>query len=430
MNAEQVVEADFTWLEGSFRRNVQIVIGADGRISAVGMLGETPTHRLTDRALLPGLVNVHSHAFQRGLRGQGERFPQGAGSFWTWREAMYRLVESLSAESLYTLSRQAFHEMLRCGITCVGEFHYVHHDHRCQGYTLDDIVVNAARDAGIRMVLLQTYYNTGGIGKPLAGGQRRFRCESPAEFWRQFDRLAAQPANPTISLGVAVHSVRAAAIADLFSIHAESVRRGLVFHIHVEEQRREVEDCIAAHGRTPMALLNQHLAVDDRLTAVHCTQTHPEDMRAFVQLGGTVCLCPTTEGNLGDGIPDIATIRSAGGRICLGTDSNVRLCPTEDMRWLEYVQRLRSESRGVLTDDAGCVASNLFRMATENGARSLGLDCGKIAKGYLADFVTIDLKAPPLLGWSPEILLDAWVFGAGEDVVDAVCVGGTWHRFR
>jgi formimidoylglutamate deiminase len=430
MNDEQVVEADLTWLEGSFRPNIQSVTGADGRISEVGPLGRTTMNRLADRAILPGLVNVHSHAFQRGLRGLGERFPEGAGSFWTWREAMYRLVESLSAETLYDLSRQAFREMLRCGITCVGEFHYVHHDHSGEGFALDEIILNAARDAGIRMVLLQTYYQIGGIGRPLEGGQRRFRCDSPRKFWRQFDRLAGQPGNPRISFGAAVHSVRAATIADLVSIHAESVRRGLVFHIHVEEQRREIDDCTAAYGLAPMALLNQRLEVDERLTAVHCTHTTPEDLRAFVQSGGSICLCPTTEGNLGDGIPDIAAIRSAAGVICLGTDSNVRLCPTEDMRWLEYVQRLRSESRGVLTDDEGRVASNLFRMATESGARSLGLNCGSIAAGNLADFVTLDLKAPPLAGWSPETLLDGWVFGTGEDVVDGVCVGGTWHRFR
>ncbi|HEV7516590.1 MAG TPA: formimidoylglutamate deiminase [Thermoanaerobaculia bacterium] len=426
----QILEADLTWTGDAFERRVRVEVGADGRIAALHRTvdEDLPVRRLAGRALLPGFVDVHSHAFQRGLRGQGETFPAGAGNFWTWREAMYALVERLDAEEFRALCLQAFREMRAAGITTLGEFHYFHHGKRGEDFAYDELVLAAAAEAGLRLVLLNTYYRTGGIGQPLAGGQRRFATPSPAAYWEQMDRLAGRLASPLQSLGAVVHSVRAASLEDLTAIHEESCRRGLVFHIHVEEQRKEIADCIAAYGRTPMALVNERLAVSPAFTAIHCTHSAPEDMDRFGAAGGNVCLCPLTEANLGDGIADVARMRAAGAGLCLGSDSNVRLSWLEEMRWLEFAQRLGRESRGALRDGEGQVGRTAFRAATEGGARALGLPVGRIAAGCWADFAAIDLAAPALAGWTAETLLDSLIFGGGDAVIAATSLGGHWEE--
>jgi formimidoylglutamate deiminase len=451
----QIVEADWTWTGDRFSPGVQLRIGGDGRIAAVGQLGLVPTLRLRRRALLPGLVSAHSHAFQRGLRGRGEHFPQGAGSFWSWREAMYELAAGLSAASFESLCLHAFEELRAAGVTAVGEFHYFHHDQlpaaagppsspagtsaapfttdarpAAGDYALDARVLRAAAAAGIRIVLLNTYYRTGGIAQPLAGAQRRFETPDPPAFWAQMDRLAASLAGPTQTLGAAVHSLRAAPPDELTAIHDEARRRGMVVHMHVEEQRREIADCLAHYGRRPMQLLLAALPNTEGFTAVHCTHTAGEDMERFLAAGGSACVCPLTEANLGDGIPDLGRFQRHANRLSLGTDSNSRISLLEEMRWLEYGQRLRGESRGVLRDGSGNVAATLLRAATRGGARALGLPCGELAAGSWADLVAIDLTHPALTGWEPASLPAALVFGAGNDAVLATAVGGEWQRHR
>jgi formiminoglutamate deiminase len=384
------------------------------------------------RYAIAAMPNAHSHAFQRGLRGHGETFPEGAGSFWTWREAMYALVERLDAEEFKTLCLQAFRELRSAGVTTLGEFHYFHHG-KGSGvdFAYDELVLEAAAEVGLRLVLLNTYYKTGGVGRPLYGGQLRFATPSPSGYWEQMDRLAERISSPLQSLGAVVHSVRAASLEDLVAVHEEARRRGLVFHMHVEEQRKEIEDCLAAYGQTPMALVNERLEVSDRFTSVHCTHSAPADMDRYGAAGGNVCLCPLTEANLGDGIADVPRMRAAGAGLCLGTDSNNRLSILEEMRLMEYSQRLGSESRGVLrTGREGEIGRTLLRAATEGGARALGLPEGKIAAGSWADFVAVDLSAPALAGWSAESLLDALLFGAGNEALAATAVGGEWVERR
>jgi formimidoylglutamate deiminase len=429
----EIIEADWTWTGDGFAAGVQLRVGDDGRLEEVGRLGLAATRRLHRQALLPGLVSAHSHAFQRALRGRGERFPAGAGSFWSWREAMYELAEGLDGAGFESLCLQTFREMRAAGVTAVGEFHYFHHERqRRRGwsldYGLDARVLRAAAAAGIRIVLLETYYRTGGFDQPLAGAQRRFASPSPAVFWQQMDRLAGCLAGPAQTLGAAVHSVRAAPPADLAAIYEESRRRGLVLHMHVEEQRREIADCLAFYGRRPMQLALATLPAAAGLTAVHCTHTAPEDMERFLEAGGTVCVCPLTEANLGDGLPDLALPHRRGGRLSLGTDSNARISLLEEMRWLEYGQRLRGESRGILRDAGGAVAANLLHAATAGGARALGLPCGELAPGCWADLVAVDLGHPSLAGWEPATLLESLIFGAGDEAILATAVGGEWRR--
>lgn len=430
MEDVQIIEADLTWTGQRFERDVQVVVDVSGEIEHVGLLDARPTHRLTDRALIPGFVNAHSHAFQRGLRGLGERFPGRAGSFWTWREAMYELVNGMDADTIYTLSHQAFREMLAAGITSVGEFHYLHHDTTCKGFAFDEIVLRAASDAGIRIALLEVYYHSGGIGQPLSAAQRRFGSGSMAEFWDHFDRLH-HVVNPKLqSLAVAAHSIRAASIEDISALHAESRKRNLPFHVHAEEQRQEIYDCIAAYGMTPLGLLGARLDGLDNVTAVHCTHSTPEDLARFVDGGGTVCICPLTEANLGDGIADVPGMLKQGGRIAVGTDSNARICFNEELRWLEYVQRLSREQRGIIRDSEGHVARRMLQSATEGGAASLGLKAGRVEPGHLADFAVVDLTAPSLRGWTPDTLLESLLFGSGNEAVSATCVGGHWHWLK
>jgi formimidoylglutamate deiminase len=347
-----------------------------GHLERVGPLGDAePDERLPDQALLPGFVSAHSHAFQIGLRGHGETFPAGAGSFWTWREAMYELVESMTRERLYELSKRCFEEMLAAGITTVGEFHYLHHLGDGLDFEGDHVVLDAARDAGIRMVLLVTYYETGGIGRLLEGGQRRFATQGLGPFWEHVDHLGSTVDGERMRLGVAAHSIRAVPPAILRELWREARRRGLPFHMHVEEQRQEIEDSLAAYGQRPMEIvLDLAASSGDDLqgfTAVHCTHTRVEDLRRFAAAGGRACICPLTEANLGDGIPALGEVPEIHDRLCLGTDSNHRIDMLEEMRWLEYGQRLRYERRGVLRE-GGETAAILVGASSPGGSEALG----------------------------------------------------------
>ena len=436
MSRQQVIEADWTWNGERFESGVQVLVGEDGRIERVGRLDARPSRRLRDRALLPGFVDAHSHAFQRGLRGRGELFPEGAGSFWSWREAMYSLVDSLDANGFYRLTLQAFRELRAAGVTAIGEFHYFHHGPDGDDFAFDELVLKAASRAGVRLVLLESYYRTGAPNQPLRGGQERFRTASPEDFWRQVDRLQALEVPPTQSFGVAPHSFRAAAPEEIAELAEEARRRGLVVHLHVEEQRREIEECVAAWGQRPMQLLLERLRDATGVVAVHCTHTERGDLARFADRGGRVCVCPLTEGNLGDGIGDFSSLAPAaaphrpGVPLALGSDSNVRLSFVEEMRWLEFAQRLRSESRGVLRDVSGRVGRVLFEIATRGGAAALGLPTGEITPGLWADFMTIDLSSPALAGCDEDTLLDTLVFGGSESAIASTCVGGQWVDHR
>lgn len=435
MSAAQVVEivqADRTFVDGRFVENTCVAIDDRGRIAAVFDAQHrhkhapgAPTRRLTGCALLPGFVNAHSHAFQRALRGRGEHFPAGAGSFWSWREAMYALVEELDRPALRRWCEQAFNEMLACGITTAGEFHYLHHDHAAaRDFAFDDVVLEVAASAGIRIVLLASYYRTGGIGAPLAGGQRRFATPSVDALLQHVDALARRIDPRTQSLGIAPHSIRAAGAEDLKLLCREAEARGMVVHMHLEEQRREIEECLAAYGCTPMEWVCDNLPVGPRFTAVHATHAPAARLDRFLSTGAGICVCPITEGNLGDGICDLGAMLVHGDVVCVGSDSNVRIDMFEELRWLEFVQRLRNEKRGVCLTAGGEVGPRLLQCATTAGARSLGIDAGAIAAGRLADLAVVDLQHPSLAGCETAAAL---VLGAGGDCVREVCVGGRWR---
>lgn len=427
----RLFEADLAWIDDRFESNVRLRVGSSGRIEAVGRhlspQGDEDIVSLEGRALLPGFVNAHSHAFQRGLRGRGESFPQGAGSFWTWREAMYGLVERLDPDSFRELCRQAFREMLDAGMTSVGEFHYFHHLSDSQDFAADELVLDAAAEAGIRIVLLYAYYRTGGIGNPLAGGQKRFATPSLDVYRRRLDHLRSRLDPSTQSLGIVAHSIRAVDLDELEALHGIARDRGWVFHMHLEEQRQEIEACREAYGLAPMeAVLERIDPGTAPTTAVHCTHTDPEHMERYLERGGQVCICPLTEANLADGIADLpALTRAVASRqLSLGSDSNARISMLEEARWLEYVQRVSRERRGVVIDDQGRLGRHLLSITTLGGAAALGLDAGELAVGKLADLVAIDLGHPSLAFVEPEHLAEALVLGAADGAVDRVWVGG------
>ncbi|RLN97848.1 hypothetical protein BBJ28_00018537 [Nothophytophthora sp. Chile5] len=410
--AAYVLAPELTWTGERFERDVRVHVGGDGLIRAVTHAGDDAdvdavVHSLPGRALLPGMVNAHSHAFQRGLRGLGETYPKdatGESSFWTWREEMYKLVGGMSETQIYDLTRQCFSEMRDAGITSVGEFHYFHHGRPGEGkdgeqFAYDETVLRAAKDVGIRIVLLNAYYEHGGFQRaPMSESQKRFKVDSHEVYWTQMDALQAKLAvTATQSLGVVAHSMRAVEVPDIIKLHEESVRRGLVFHIHLEEQTKEVEDCKVAHdGETPMALLLKNLKIDEKFTAVHCTWTKADELKQFVDKKGNVCICPLTEGNLGDGFPFIA---SCSDRVCLGVCAEST--PESDL------------------------AKLLFRYATKNGAESLNLQ----VEGYAADFALVDTEEEQLKFSTPSSLMGAFIFGAnGSSVVKATSVNGKWRQ--
>lgn len=419
-----VLRPELAWIDGAFRRGVEVRIGDDGRFGPVTVGCDGPmTHPGT--AVLPGFVNAHSHAFQRGLRGRGERFPGETEDFWSWREAMYGLVDAMDADRMKSLCRSAFMEMRRAGITTVGEFHYLHHPEGAPPHAGDRIVLEAAAEVGIRIVLLSAHYTHGGFGVPLAGGQRRFDTVGLDAYWKAFDEVA-DLLGPNQSMGVVAHSLRAVPIEDIVALHAEAVRRGLVLHLHVEEQVREIEECMAATGHTPTRLLLERLEPGSECTAVHATHTAPDDLDAWLDRGCGVCLCPLTEANLGDGFPDRGRMLARSGAISIGSDSNARISMLEELRMLELSHRLQAGCRGAWRGGDGRIDEVLLDMATTGGARSLGIDAGRIAEGALADLVLVDLEADTLSHVDVEGLGAALVLGADREVVVDTCVGGRW----
>ena len=411
--------------DGDVLRDHEVVVLGD-RIEAV-----RPSERPCDWdvCLLPGFVNGHSHSFQRGMRGLGESFPHGAGSFFTWRSSMYDLVESLDPDGCFEISRRCFEEMLDAGITTVGEFHYVHHgEDRGRDHALDAAVVSAAASAGIRLVLLHVDYVRGGFdGRALEGGQRRFDTGSLDSFIASHERVSELCAGPLAGSAPIAHSTRAVPIERIVEIRQLARSLGSVFHVHLEEVVAEIEDCRVAHGVSPMRLLLDHGVVDDRVTAIHCTHSVESDLRDYASAGGRICLCPNTEGNLGDGIPDLGTIRSAGIPLSIGTDLNSRICPPEDLRWVEYVQRIHRTMRGAIVED-GRSGPALLRIGTSGGAASLGVEAGAIEPGRLADFVAVDLHHRTLEAVREEAMIEAIVLGTGPEAVAGTCVGGRWRR--
>jgi formiminoglutamate deiminase len=420
---------EYAWLGGStVSAGVHIEVEGD-RISRV-----STDEPLTPRAVrlngltLPGLANAHSHAFHRALRG---RTQSGTGSFWTWRDQMYSLAGSLDPDRYYELSRAVYGEMVLAGITCVGEFHYLHHGRGGVRYAdpnaMSAALVAGAHDAGIRMTLLDTCYLHGGIGVGPNDVQQRF-SDGTAEAWAERVEAAASLVSDDVRVGAAVHSVRAVDPDALDFVARWAHREGAPLHAHVSEQPAENEQCAEAFGCTPTELLGRSGALEERFTAVHATHLKPRDVSLLGARHNTVCMCPTTERDLADGIGPARALRDAGAWLSLGSDSHAVIDLFEEARAVELDERLSSRIRGQHD------TLSLLAAATHQGHASLGwADAGQLLVGGIADLVTIRLDSVRTAGKSPDSVLETAVFAATAADVHHVVVSGQavvtdgWH---
>lgn len=367
--------------------------------------------------VLPGWVSAHSHAFQYGLRGHTQRAPGETGTFWSWREAMFSLADSLTPESLAAVSRDAFRALYRSGVRCVGEFHYVHHPRGGGAYAqrtlLSDVVIEAALAEGLRVTLLRVAYARSSHGRPPEGAQRRFCDGDVDDVLRDLDALRSRwGADARVRVGVAPHSVRAVPREWLGPLDEYATRYALPFHMHVAEVIGEVESCLAEHGRRPVELLSEAGVLNERFVAVHATNLEPHEARLLGEARAFACLCPTTERDLGDGLADIAALREAGVRLCVGIDSHVVTDPVEEMRALETHERLRLRRRVTFAGAEGrTLAEQLLVEGSAHGALACGWDAAVRGRETAWDADTVvDLESAPLRGVAPERVLDALVF--------------------
>ena len=420
--------------DGRFLSDTVLVSNDSGRIVELRPASNESTgSQIKDRAILPGLVNAHSHAFQRVIRGRTEyRSTNTADSFWTWRELMYRAANTLDVNDIYIASRMAFLEMALSGITAVGEFHYLHHAPNGQPYDDPNLiakeVIRAAKDVGLRIALLRVAYERAGFNQEPNPLQKRF-IESAESYVSNLELLKSDLDNDSAAwVGAAPHSVRAVSLGYLKMVNDAASRNNLPVHMHVAEQRAEVTACIEEHGRSPVALLDTEGILSDRFTAVHAIHVTPKAITAFAKSRASVCACPTTERNLGDGVVPADAYFEKGVPVGLGTDSHAQIDLMEDARELEYHLRLQRRERNVLAPAndkrRSALACDLFDCATINGAKSIGYDAGKFEAGAPADFFTVDLNDPSIAGASMEDLLSNIVFSLSRTAIKDVVVQG------
>ncbi|MGQ0677270.1 MAG: formimidoylglutamate deiminase [Rhodospirillales bacterium] len=378
-------------------------------------------------AAIPGLANLHSHAFQRAIAGVSESLGAGGDTFWTWRQAMYRAVERLTPENLGAVAALAFAEMLEGGFTSVAEFHYIHNNPDGRPYArraaMAEAVIAAAKETGIGLTLLPVFYAHGGFGgKQLESAQRRFGSNLDGFARLADDSAAALRALPGSALGIAPHSLRAVAPAELRRLVQGFA--GKPFHIHAAEQLREVEECVASLGRRPVEWLLDEMPIDRDWCLVHSTHLTAEETARLAGSGAVAALCPVTEANLGDGIFPASAYLRAGGRLGVGTDSNIRIDAAEELRQLEYSQRLRDRARNVLAEQGRSTGRVLFDAAASSAAQVLARRVGALEPGKRADFLVLDTGHLSMLGRAGDAWLDSWIFAAGKDALREVRVGG------
>jgi len=420
-------------VDGRFARDRGLLVGDEGTILSVSS-SDTASDTVIDlpgKALLPGFVNVHSHAFQRLIRGKSESRAVAGKDFWSWRRTMYHAAAHLDPQQVYDVACMAFLEMALAGTTTVGEFHYLHTAPNGRPYDdpnlLGKQVIAAAQSVGIRIVLLRCAYLRSGYQLPRDPGQTRF-IETTHDFLANMDALLHEvpaTASDMVRLGVAPHSIRAVPLDDLRQIAAWARARSLPVHMHMAEQVAENEACLREYGATPVALAGKAGLLGPDWTAVHAIHVTTEEVARLGDAGATVGACPTTERNLGDGILAADKVMQAGVRVALGSDSQAQIDPMEDARELDYHLRLTHQQRALLDQIHGeDLASRLFDCATLNGARALAIPAGRLAVGSFADFFTIDLRDVSIAGHSSEDLLPLVVFGMNRKAIRDVAVNG------
>jgi len=418
-------------VQGKFVDDVIIAVDERGDIVSVGQGRQSGAIPLKG-IVLPGMPDVHSHAFQRAMAGLAERASPVGDNFWSWREAMYRFAEHVGPEDIEAIAAQLYVELLRHGFTTVAEFHYMHNAPDGSAYAdpaeLSKRIAVAARTSGIGLTLLPVLYQTSGFGgRPPTEGQRRF-IRTSSNFIKLVEALQSNfEGDPQVVVGIAPHSLRAITPQSLEEA-VEAITRlnkDAPIHIHAAEQDREVDDCLAWSGERPIDWLLNHAPVDRRWCLIHCTQATDSEIARLAASGAVAGLCPSTEANLGDGVFPLPSYLRQGGMFGIGTDSNVGVSPADELRWLEYVQRLVNKQRNLSESESGAhTGAGLFCRALAGGAQACGRKIGEIAPGYRADLVVLDSDHPALIGHRGETAIDAWVFSGNDTPVRDVMVGG------
>lgn len=424
--------AERALLPTGWATDVRLEVGADGVLQSVHSQASGDGTERLNGPLLPGMPNLHSHAFQRLMAGLAEVAGNPNDSFWTWRELMYRLVGKLSPEQIQVISRQLYIEMLKSGYTSVAEFHYVHHDLDGRPYAnpaeLALRISQAASDSGIGLTLLPVLYSHAGFGgQPPSEGQRRFIHSTDSYLNLQQNLAQALAEQPSQRLGLCFHSLRAVTPEQIGQVLAASDATSPV-HIHIAEQQKEVDDCLAWSKQRPLHWLFEHVPVDKRWCLVHATHANAEEVRLMAASQAVAGLCLTTEANLGDGIFPAVDYLAQGGRLGIGSDSHVSVSVAEELRWLEYGQRLRDQKRNRLQrSDQPNIGRSLYDAALAGGAQALGQPIGELAVGKRADFVVLDGADPYIACAKGDAILNRWLFAGGDRQVRDVMVAGQWR---
>lgn len=412
--------------------DVRLDVADDGRIGKIAVGADSRGAVRLAGPVLPAMANCHCHAFQRAMAGLAEHKTSGRDSFWTWRETMYRFALQLSPDQIGAIAAQAYVEMLKSGFTTVAEFHYLHNDPKGLAYDdpaeLSHRVVDAAGRAGIAITQLPVLYQTGGFaGAPPEPRQQRF-IKTPGQLLDIVARLRkAYRDEPLVRIGLAPHSPRAVFEDGLDTVISEAKRHDskMPIHIHIAEQQREVDDCLAWSKKRPLQWLLDSAPVDESWCLVHATHIDDGEIRALAATGAVVGLCPSTEANLGDGLFPLAPYLKAGGRIAVGSDSNVSVNMIEELRWLEYGQRLAGGTRLIAaSDDRPSAGGALYRAALSGGARAAAQPVGALEAGARADFIVLDPDHPAIATKSGDRILDGLLFASSSNPIRDVYVGG------
>ena len=418
-------------LPSGWRRDVLVHVDEAGTITEIGH-GPAAGAESIGGFAIPGVANVHSHAHQRAMAGLAEQAGPGEDSFWTWREAMYGFALKMTPDDLEATATQLYVEALKAGFTAIGEFQYLHHAPDGRPYDaraeMSLRCLAAAEEAGIAITMLPALYRDGGFGAQAAtAGQRRFVNDLDGFLHIAADLDKEIGSLPLAELGIAPHSLRAVA-PDLLAGAVDgldALRPGAPVHIHVAEQVKEVEDCLAFVGKRPVELLASIQALSPRWCIIHATHMTSAETQALAASGAAAGLCPTTEANLGDGTFNGRAYLAANGVIAIGSDSHISVSPAEDLRQLEYSQRLLHRGRNVLADGPGAsTGRSLLDAALSGGAQALAQKMGRLAPGFRADVVVLDGEHPALVGRTDDGIVDSWIFSGGNACVKDVFVAG------
>ena len=405
-------------LPSGWATGVRFEISA-GRIEAIEQGASVNDDEVEAGMIIPGLCNAHSHAFQRALVGRTEqRSPEGKDNFWTWRKAMYQLASRIDPDKLKAIASRVYAEMLAAGYTSVVEFHYLHHT----GY---EAIIAAAEETGIRLTFVPILYERSGFDNSTPDDVQKQFVKSFDEFVTLYEQVKSL-ASEQVGLGVGIHSLRAVTMESVDRISELAGSENIPLHIHLAEQQLEVDECLSHYKTRPARWLLNRCEIDANWCLVHATHLESDEISAIAESGAVVCLCPSTEANLGDGVFGLATYLEKGGHIAIGSDSHVTIDPFEELRWLEYGQRLATQSRNVSVVGGGHAGYTLFDLVATGGALASGQETGRLEPGALADLVVLDDMDPMFGGHDEDTLLDALIFSGYRVPIERVMVHGEW----